>query len=56
MKVHKVALTDSMLYTRRIINLRINDVLIVPVFSLGFERMYVRVSQILEFQNSVSLT
>ena len=41
MKVHKVALTDSMLYTRRIINLRINDVLIVPVFSLGLERMYV---------------
>ena len=44
MKVHKVALTDFMLYTRRIINLRINDVLIVPVFSLvglGFERMYV---------------
>ena len=38
MKVHKVALTESILYARRINNLRINDVLIVPVFSLGFER------------------
>ena len=37
MKVHKVALTESMLYTRWINTLRINDVLIVPVFSLGFE-------------------
>ena len=38
MKVHKVALTESILYARWINNLRINDVLIVPVFSLGFER------------------
>ena len=38
MKVHKVALNESILYARWINNLRINDVLIVPVFSLGFER------------------